>query len=284
MPRLNAPEKIDMPLDLLDDEIERACSMLFDIEDDIDLHSTKEEAEKEKTLSPTSGKEEVVAEETTTKPPSPGQLPTVPELKEVSREAALMDEINSFYSRERLFDCEAPMKKLFDICESQKKAEQKFPILRTIGTKIDGMKDFLVQLDSDEGWTEHVSHTPKLRVCYKPTPGSTIQTFRIEGLVNAPIQNVLSVLYEFDMYKNWVPEHRIPKMGLAEASKLNSYGVIDMIVKFRSMLPWPLSDRSVGGWTGRDVGGSEGNEVPLLDPRVLSVTVLPMFVPPPPIR
>uniref|UniRef100_A0A0K6S7S5 Uncharacterized protein n=2 Tax=Chromera velia CCMP2878 TaxID=1169474 RepID=A0A0K6S7S5_9ALVE len=78
MPRISAPEKIDVPANLLDYEIERACLMFFDIEDEeIDIHSTKEEPEKDKTLSrlsPTSAKEEVVTAETTTKPPSSSPL------------------------------------------------------------------------------------------------------------------------------------------------------------------------------------------------------------------
>ncbi|CBZ56327.1 Homology to unknown gene, related [Neospora caninum Liverpool] len=68
-------------------------------------------------------------------------------------------------------------------------------------------------------------------------------TFRIEGDVEAPLEAILSVLNEVDLFKNWVPYFSRPfKLGLREVVS-TSLGRVDQIVQFHVDFPWPLSNR-----------------------------------------
>nr|PUA85133.1 putative START-2 domain protein [Toxoplasma gondii TgCATBr9] len=68
-------------------------------------------------------------------------------------------------------------------------------------------------------------------------------TFRIEGDVEAPLEAILSVLNEVDLFKTWVPYFSRPvKLGLRDVVG-TSLGRVDQLVQFHVDFPWPLSNR-----------------------------------------
>lgn len=44
-----------------------------------------------------------------------------------------------------------------------------------------------------------------LKTYYKNEPSSPIHSLRVEGILNCNLLNILAVIIESDLYKNWVP-------------------------------------------------------------------------------
>ncbi|CEM30859.1 unnamed protein product [Vitrella brassicaformis CCMP3155] len=118
------------------------------------------------------------------------------------------------------------------------------PVLAAIAQRKQEVDDFCSTIDSREGWICHLDNGEKLRVLYKGTEGCSAATLRCEGLVDAPLIDILSVLNEIDLFKMWVPYFTIPiKLGLRDSLNLWRNGRIDQIDIFKVDMPWPFSNR-----------------------------------------
>lgn len=53
-------------------------------------------------------------------------------------------------------------------------------------------------------WTRFADKS-ELKIYYKKEEGLSPVTCYIEGIINAPIMDVLTIMGEVDMYKNWMP-------------------------------------------------------------------------------
>ena len=90
---------------------------------------------------------------------------------------------------------------------------------------------------SKDGWVSVTEEKAKYRVWYKEEVETSSYTFRVEGMVNAPLFNILSVIYEFELFKTWFP-------GINESVKEIQLAKFRFIVSLLgTTLPWPLWTR-----------------------------------------
>jgi hypothetical protein len=64
---------------------------------------------------------------------------------------------------------------------------------------------FLELVNSNEGWVRDSSSNKQIQVWYRVLPGTRTVTVRVEGIMHAPIMNVLSLCNESDLFYKWVP-------------------------------------------------------------------------------
>ena len=59
-------------------------------------------------------------------------------------------------------------------------------------------------------WTLAAEEANELKIFYRRHPNSTLLSFRIEGSVESNLLNIISVLNEMDLYKEWIPYYNFP--------------------------------------------------------------------------
>ena len=57
-------------------------------------------------------------------------------------------------------------------------------------------------INDDERWTTHSSSNKEVSIKYKLASATTV-TIKIEGVMDAPIVNIFSLIYETDLYSSW---------------------------------------------------------------------------------
>ncbi|KAL8424577.1 hypothetical protein Efla_003693 [Eimeria flavescens] len=91
---------------------------------------------------------------------------------------------------------------------------------------------------------EVVNDGPDLRIKirnYKDNPEKI--SFRLEGIVGAPLICILSVLNEVDLFSSWLPYFTTPfKLGLRAVTNVR-LGRVDQVVQFHIDFPWPFANR-----------------------------------------
>lgn len=104
------------------------------------------------------------------------------------------------------------------------------------------LNTFLTQLSpidtsASSDWVAVSEETEKYRVWYKQEKETSSYTFRVEGMVNAKLFNILAVIYEFDLFKTWFP-------GVGVSDKDIQLAKFRMIVSLvGDQLPWPFWSR-----------------------------------------
>lgn len=63
---------------------------------------------------------------------------------------------------------------------------------------------------ADESWHLAVHEPNGLKIFFRRHASSTLLSFRVEGTVDACILNIISVLNEMDLYKEWIPYYSFP--------------------------------------------------------------------------
>lgn len=87
----------------------------------------------------------------------------------------------------------------------------------------------------------------------KEIPGSKIVAFRGIGTIDAPIENVVSVIHDTSRIKEWMSD-------MAETVVLERKSKFEKVEYNRTTAPWPLWDREFVYWVKVDVRG-EGKEI-----------------------
>eukprot|EP00040_Diaphanoeca_grandis_P011809 m.60537 g.60537 ORF g.60537 m.60537 type:complete len:356 (-) comp22851_c0_seq1:507-1574(-) len=98
------------------------------------------------------------------------------------------------------------------------------------------------QLSTTDGWTLHRADQG-ITTYSRFDDDDGIVTIRAEGLVDAPLLNVLSVFYEVDLWSNWMPTYSM--MGLKYSELLKTAGPTDLLMQMAVSLPWPLQTRDI---------------------------------------
>ena len=70
----------------------------------------------------------------------------------------------------------------------------------------------------------------------KSEEGSALTSIRVEGVIDAPLRNVFSLMYEFDLWPSFLP-------GITSAGKLEKKSVVADLVHLQVWLPYPISSR-----------------------------------------
>lgn len=63
---------------------------------------------------------------------------------------------------------------------------------------------------ADASWHLAVQEPNGLKIFFRRHASSTLLSFRVEGTVDANILNIISVLNEMDLYKEWIPYYSFP--------------------------------------------------------------------------
>jgi len=82
----------------------------------------------------------------------------------------------------------------------------------------------------------------EIKVWFRVSDGTKVD-FRVEGLIDSSIHDLISIMSEVEMAKLWMPYIKIPfKLGLNEAKSLGRYGRFHKISTYSVDLPYPLSN------------------------------------------
>jgi hypothetical protein len=84
-------------------------------------------------------------------------------------------------------------------------------------------------INDTKGWVVDSSSSKNVKVSYRMIPGRPTVSIRIEGIMKAPILNILSLVYETDLFHTWVPlckrSEQIAKVSRTKQIIRNCYGV-----------------------------------------------------------
>ncbi|KAL8438081.1 hypothetical protein ACSSS7_000446 [Eimeria intestinalis] len=136
---------------------------------------------------------------------------------------------------------------------------------------------------ADASWHLAIQENNGLKIFFRRHASSTLISFRVEGFVDASILNIISVLNEMDLYRDWIPYYSFPlKLGLREVKKLYQMGRVEQISLLELDFPWPMNNRDccVDIWAADDLdytnrffvritsldGGNNNPRVPLTVP------------------
>ncbi|KAL9648089.1 hypothetical protein ABK040_007456 [Willaertia magna] len=93
------------------------------------------------------------------------------------------------------------------------------------------------ELESNDGWAACIDKD-RIKSFYKQKSNG-IHELKLEGVIDAPIFQVLSIFYEIDLYKNWVATMENSTIIQTFESKYK------FISYFSFNLPWPLTNRNI---------------------------------------
>jgi hypothetical protein len=86
-------------------------------------------------------------------------------------------------------------------------------------------------------WTRHTD-TPQQKIYYRQEKGQKTLTLYLEGLIKAPIINVVSIFAEVQLLKEWVPLTKVSDL-IGEVSHLRK------AIYFKYGLSWPFTSREI---------------------------------------
>ncbi|CDJ42956.1 hypothetical protein, conserved [Eimeria tenella] len=107
-----------------------------------------------------------------------------------------------------------------------------------------------------ESWSLAIEEQNRLKIYYRRHSSSTLLSFRVEGTVDACLLNIISVLNEMDLYKDWIPYYTFPlKLGLRDVKRLYQFGRVEQIDLLQLDFPWPMNNRDccVEIWAADDL-------------------------------
>lgn len=99
------------------------------------------------------------------------------------------------------------------------------------------MDHFLEELKDMKGWNKHTDKED-YKIYYRQEEGLKIISLFIEGIINAPLINIMALLAEVDLFNEWVP--------LCKESKLvGEFSHLRKLAYFKHNLPWPFTQREM---------------------------------------
>lgn len=102
--------------------------------------------------------------------------------------------------------------------------------------------DRQAELNDEESW--HVQRDADgIRSMYRPDEDSSRLVIRLEGLIDAPLFDVLAIWYEVDLHKLWMPSFR--SLGLKESKLLQNPLPTKLLVQMLYGIPWPMENRDL---------------------------------------
>jgi hypothetical protein len=139
-----------------------------------------------------------------------------------------LEKIKSLYTREKLFQAADETEKLLFKLEQHKQDESiaelwksHESLLETIKRENTEANTLLHELQSEEGW-ELCANKDNIQTFYRKEAHEKLHTLKIQGTIDSPMFNVLSIFYEIDLYKTWLP--RCPT-----SKTLKQYGRVSVL-------------------------------------------------------
>ncbi|KAH8741335.1 hypothetical protein FG386_000242 [Cryptosporidium ryanae] len=103
----------------------------------------------------------------------------------------------------------------------------------------------LVTNTKPKGWV-CVTKKESFDLWYRGYEDSTIVEICFQGSIKTNIFNVLSVFYERDLYKEWIPYFSFPvKFGLNSIKEIIHRDRVHIVTAIYIDIPWPFSNREV---------------------------------------
>lgn len=136
------------------------------------------------------------------------------------------------------------------ISDQDKKAAQKLAaepsvkaLLKEVAARAGAVDFSRSELASDEGW-ELQRDRDGIRTMYRGSAGgSPLIRIRIEGFIEAPVFNMLALLYEVDLFHLWLPF--FAGIGLKSVEMVAEASPTRRIYHGIISLPWPFQNRDV---------------------------------------
>jgi hypothetical protein len=107
--------------------------------------------------------------------------------------------------------------------------EQEATESRFLLSSLTGEADWIVAREGQEDG---------ITTCYKHVDGSSLYSVRVQGVVEEPLFNVISIFFEADLYPQWVPT-------MDRAYELKRLSRYRKLAQFSYKLPWPLARRDI---------------------------------------
>lgn len=92
---------------------------------------------------------------------------------------------------------------------------------------------YIVQKDPFDLWYRGYENSSIIEICF-------------QGFIKTNILNILSVFYERDLYKDWIPYYSFPiKFGLNSIKEILHRDRIHLVTAIYIDIPWPFSNREI---------------------------------------
>ncbi|POM85111.1 hypothetical protein CmeUKMEL1_15760 [Cryptosporidium meleagridis] len=92
---------------------------------------------------------------------------------------------------------------------------------------------YIIQKDPFDLWYRSYENSSIIEVCF-------------QGFIKTNILNILSVFYERDLYKDWIPYYTFPiKFGLNSIKEILHKDRIHLVTAIYIDIPWPFSNREI---------------------------------------
>jgi hypothetical protein len=108
-------------------------------------------------------------------------------------------------------------------------------IVERLRTKLAALSEVESLLMSGSSW-DTVSDRDGVRVQYCPSADSGTHNFKITARVRAPLFNLLAVVYEVDLYSEWMPR-------VKQARQLHAASRFEKTVHLELEAVWPVANR-----------------------------------------
>jgi hypothetical protein len=158
---------------------------------------------------------------------------------------ALINDVRTFYYDHRLDQAYLSLSeidKIIDVADSSNKKsleeilEKEKLLIEQIRLEYLYMKKVVNELAESQDWKVEKA-TDSVNIFYKQIEGTQLITLKIEGEIDVPLLHLLTLIYEIDMWDQWVP-------FLKKPNELKHVHRAAKVVHIDIGLPFPLADRN----------------------------------------
>mmetsp|Transcript_11310 Transcript_11310/g.11345 ORF Transcript_11310/g.11345 Transcript_11310/m.11345 type:complete len:135 (-) Transcript_11310:336-740(-) len=97
------------------------------------------------------------------------------------------------------------------------------------------LSEFMKELNHLHTWTKFLENN-EVKIFYKKEEGLSPLTVFIEGMINAPVMNVIAIVGTVDLYKDWMPITPVSDI-LKEVTHFRK------LLYLKNTAQWPCWDR-----------------------------------------
>jgi hypothetical protein len=161
----------------------------------------------------------------------------------------IIQEIEVLYNREKLFAAAEQLKNLKEALNNIIKSDDAVKIqnileslssneiLENVEVESVEAKRIMHEIESEEGW-QLCTDKDEIQTFYRREENEKLHAIKIQGTIDSPMFNVLSIFYEIDLYKTWMPR-------MTDSRILKQYGRYRFLCYYNFNMPWPFYDRDL---------------------------------------
>jgi hypothetical protein len=84
-------------------------------------------------------------------------------------------------------------------------------ILNDVARENEEAKHILREIESEEGW-ELCADKDDIQTYYRKEENEKLHALKIQGTIDSPMFDVISIFYEVDLYKTWMPRMTLSRI------------------------------------------------------------------------